>query len=98
MQVDHNDTQIAARHRLLFLLLRMKKVVEIYKVEHKPESWSDVYDWKIGRKFEGVLNISQALTTILQYESRYNAAYNQVVKLVYNNITVSKMKAVDCGN
>ena len=99
VQVDHNDTRVAARHGLLFSSLRMKKAMEIYNVEHQPESWPDVYDWRIGREFEGVLNISRALTTIAQYESKYNAAYGPVVKLmVYKNLTASKIKVVDCAN
>jgi len=99
VQVDHNDTRVAARHGLLLSSLRMKKAMELYSLDHHPENWPDTYDWKVAREFEGVLNISRALTTIAQYESKYNAAYGPVVKLmVYKNLNAPKINVVDCNN
>ena len=99
VQVDHNDTRVAARHGLLLSSLRMKKAMEFYNIDCHPENWPDAYDWKVAREFEGVLNVSRALTTIAQYESKYNAAYGPVVKLmVYKNLSARTISVVDCDN
>ena len=44
MQVDHNDTRVAARHGLLLSSLRMKKAMELYSLDHHPENWPDAHD------------------------------------------------------
>ena len=99
VQVDHNNTRVAARHGLQLSSLRMKKAMEMYSIDHHPDNWPDTYDWKVGREFEGVLNISRALTTIAQYESKYNAAYGPVVKMmVYKNLNAPTISVVDCEN
>ena len=77
----------------------MKKAMELCSLDHHPENWPDTHDWKVAREFEGVLNVSRALTTIAQYESKYNAACGPVVKLmVYKNLNAPKIKVVDCNN
>ena len=69
----------------------------MYSIDHHPDNRPDAYDWKVAREFEGVLNISRALTTIAQYESKYNAAYGPVVKLtVYKNLNAPTISVVDC--
>jgi hypothetical protein len=55
--------------------------------------------WCVWLEFEVVLNISQLLTKMAQYEKLYNGGYGAVIKkVVYNNLRSDTISVIDMEN
>ena len=52
--------------------------------------------WCVWLEFEAVLNISQLLSKMAQYEKLYNGGYGPMIKkLVYNNLRSDTISVID---
>jgi hypothetical protein len=83
LKLDLNDTRIAAEHGLLISSLRLHRARMTYKLENPSAFFVFEGDWPAWTEFEAVLNTSQVLTKVAQYEVLYMAAYGPVVKLMF---------------
>ena len=97
IQVDLNGTRIAAQHGLLFSLIRLQRALVVYQAKECPVAFSvsDV-EWKQMVEIEGVLNITQVLTKMSQFERLYTGAYSTFIKrYVYKRLRAPTIPLVD---
>jgi hypothetical protein len=67
-KVDNNGTRVTAQHRLLESLLCLNKSLRIYQVRNRGLIGDADANWQQFGEFEAVLNITQVMTTMAQYE------------------------------
>jgi len=96
IQVDLNDTRIAAEHGLLISEIRLSRALKMYQLAHPSAYVFSAEDWVVMVEFEAVLHMTQILTTLAQYEMKYMAAYGPAVTLmVYQMLTASTISLID---
>ena len=94
-KVDLNGTQVAAHQQLLYLLLQLNRPLCLYQIHHSTSFEVTEEKLKEFGVVEGVLHITQILTTMWQYETLYCAAFGPIIKLmVYNMLTSGKVACV----
>ena len=99
LKVDNNTTRVASEHGLLLSVLRMNRPLKMYKFRNPSAFVIEDGDWTAWAEFEAVLHISQVLTTLAQYETKYVAAFGPLVKMrVYKKLTASSIWVLDLDN
>ena len=78
-KIDLNGTRVAVHQQLLFSLLCLNRSLQIYQIYHLTVYEVTTEERKEIGKIEGVFNIMQLLTIILQYETVYCAAYRPLI-------------------
>ena len=75
--VDNNGTRVAAQQRLPDSLIPFNNGLHIYQVQNRGSIRDSVTvtdtNWQQFGEFEAVLNNTQVVTTMAQYEYRYVA-------------------------
>jgi hypothetical protein len=78
VQIDLNGTRVAAKHGLVFSLLRLSRALKVYAITKEAEIksvWSfSNEDWETLAEFEAVLNVTKMTTSMAQYEKLYTGA------------------------
>lgn len=76
---------------------RLKRALLIYQVRERPTSFSvSEVEWKQMIEIEGVLNITQVLTKMAQYEKLYTGSYGTLIKRhVYSSLKSRSIKLID---
>ena len=86
--VDHNDTRCSAQIGLLTDILRLRKAISMYAVQHTVP-WSITEEtWAAWTELEGILYLVKHTTTLIQTENLYTGAFIPHVK----NITLEGLR------
>ena len=98
--VDNNGIRVAAQQRLLESLIPFNNGLHIYQVQNRGSIRDSVTatdaNWRQFGEFEAVLNNTQVVTTIAQYEDRYVASYGHIMNLLtYKNIAAGELYIID---
>ena len=90
VKVDLNGTRVATQHGLLHSLMRLNRLLRMYMAATPDAPYLSDVDWVTLSEIESVLNISKSLTTLMQYETKYNGAFGQVIKHI---LTIELLRA-----
>ena len=80
LEKDHNRTSVVDAHKFIRSALRVKRGVKEYYREFNVRHFITVNEWKIVRKFEGVLRETSRVTTIYQHEEKLNSAHGPAMR------------------
>ena len=87
-QIPKNITQISAEHGLLYSVMRLNRLVQIFCSTNHPTWEFTQNDWLALSEFEAILAITQFTTTLAQTETYMMGAFSTVIK----SITLSKLR------
>ena len=92
VQLDLNDTRVAAQHGLFLSLIRMMPALKLYLSEYEGENASDMEmskaEWQDLIVQEAVLDAMRLTTVLPQYEKHLNRAFGPL----YKELTIKTLR------